>query len=72
MFSDSVLVALIGSVPPTVVALVGLVVSVLNNRKIEVVHKATNSMSDKLVAATRASALQEGHTQGVADEKAKE
>lgn len=40
--------------------------------QIEVVHKATNSMKDDLVALTRSDATQKGHTQGVADQKAKE
>lgn len=69
VMSDTVLVAIIASVPPTIVALVGLVVTILNSRKIEVVHKATNSMADKLVAAAKSDSFQKGHTAGVADEK---
>lgn len=70
MISDIVLVALIGGTAPTLVALAGLVVSLRNNKKIEAVHLATNSMKDALVTTTRSDALQEGRTAGVAQEKA--
>ena len=36
------------------------------------VEKSTNSMKDELVAVTRSDAKQEGITQGVADQKAKQ
>lgn len=67
----AVLIALIASLPPTVAAIVAVVKVQVVAEKVEVVHKATNSLTDRLVNATRADALQEGHTQGVADEKAK-
>lgn len=38
----------------------GLIVSFLNRKKIEIVHKATNSMKDELVALTAKSSFQEG------------
>lgn len=38
----------------------GLIISWLNRRKIETVHKATNSMKDELVALTAKSSFQEG------------
>lgn len=34
------------------------------------IEKATNSMKDALVAVTRSDALQEGHAEGVKDQKA--
>lgn len=68
--SDAVLVAIIAAVPPTVVSLVAVVVALIGNRKIEVVHKATNSMKDQLVAVTKSDSFQKGHAAGVADEKA--
>lgn len=40
--------------------------------KVEVVHKATNSLTDRLVDVTRSDALQEGHSAGVKDQKAAE
>lgn len=39
-------------------------------QKVEIVHKATNSMVDKLVNVTRSDALQEGKAVGKAEEKA--
>ena len=65
--SDPVLLAIIASVPPTLASIAALVVSLRNGRKVEEVHKATNSMKDALVAAAKL----EGHAQGVADEKAR-
>jgi len=51
-----------------VTALGGLFVSIRNARKIEEVHKATNSMKDELVALTR----KDGIAEGIAQEKARE
>lgn len=69
MLSDVVLVAIVAAVPPTIVSLCGLILGVINRNKIELIHKATNSMKDALVEVTRSDALQEGHTAGVKDEK---
>lgn len=68
--SDAVLVALIAAVPPTVVSVVAVVVAMINTRKIEIIHKATNSMKDELVKVTQSDSFQKGHAAGVADEKA--
>lgn len=67
--SDAVVIAVITGLPPTIAAVASLVVSIRNGKKVDEIHKTTNSMSDKLLAVTRSDALQEGHTAGVADEK---
>jgi len=61
--TDAVLVALVTSIPPTTVALVSLVVGIRATRKIENVHRATNSMKDALVALTD----KEAHARGLAE-----
>jgi len=61
--SDAVLVALVTSIPPTAVALVSLIVGIRATRKIEKVHKSTNSMKDALVALTD----KEAHARGLAE-----
>lgn len=65
--SDLVIVALITAVPPTIASVAALIVSIMNGRKVEAVHKATNSMKDALVAAAKL----EGHAAGVAEEQAR-
>lgn len=40
-----------------------------NGREIKAVHKATNSMHDKIVAMTHAEGVAEGRAQQVADDK---
>jgi len=77
--SDTVIVALIATVPPTITAAGALIVSLSTQAKVvdvqktvEVVHKATNSLTDRLVAVTRSDALQEGHTEGVEAQRAKQ
>jgi len=47
----------------------GLIISWSNSRKIEEVHKATNSMKDELVAVTKSDAFQTGITEGRALQK---
>lgn len=69
--SDPVLVALIAGIPPALIALATLVVSLRNSQKVEEVHKATNSMKDALVIATEKEALARGIKQGAEDEKAR-
>ena len=63
--SDPVLIALLASIPPTVVALVSLVVGIRTTRKVEQVHKATNSLTDRLVEVTRT----EAHAAGMLEER---
>lgn len=76
--SDPVAVAIIVAVAPTVTSIGSCMVAVNTSakvdsveQKVEVVHKATNSLTDRLVTVTRSDALQEGHAEGVADEKAR-
>lgn len=45
-------------------AFAAFVQSVHNSRKIEVVHRATNSMKDELVSAVRGEATAEGIAEG--------
>jgi hypothetical protein len=47
--SDDIKVALIVSVPPTILALSTLIVGVRNSRKLDIVHKQTNSNLSKAV-----------------------
>lgn len=68
--SDTVLVALIAATPPTILSAGSLITSLKTQDKVEVIHKATNSLTDRLVAVTRSDALQEGHADGVKDQKA--
>lgn len=49
-----------------------LIVAVVNVFKIEIIHKATNSMKDELVAAVRSSAHAKGMVEGKAEEKTEE
>ena len=51
-----------------VVALCTLCVTLWTNRKVERVHKATNSLTDRLVALTRL----EAHAAGVKEERERE
>ena len=65
--SDPIILALIAGIPPTLASLSALIISLRNGKKVDEVHKATNSMKDALVKA----ALIEGHAAGVAEEKAR-
>ena len=59
--SDTVLVALLSSLPPTLVALAGLVASIRNASKINEVHLSLNSRLTELISAS--------HAQGRQDER---
>ena len=63
--SDTVLIAAIASVTSTIATVCGLIVSILNSRKLEAVHQSTNG----LLAQSRADAKEIGHAEGVAAEK---
>jgi hypothetical protein len=70
--SDQVLIAFAASLAPTLLATATLVVAMRGVRKVEQVarvteevHKATNSLTDRLVETTRTDA----HARGVLDEK---
>lgn len=69
--ATAVLIAAIASLPPTVASIAAVLISLNTQAKVEVVHKATNSLTERLVSVTKSDALQEGHTKGVADEKAR-
>lgn len=68
--SDPVLIALVASLPPTLLALATLVVAFKAAKNIQKVELATNSMKDALVAATEAEALARGIKQGKRQERA--
>lgn len=53
------------AIPPTVASLAALIIALVNRGKIEQIHKATNSMKDQLVEATRAEAMQVGREAGI-------
>lgn len=63
----SIINTFVATLPLTITAIGGLLAVLY---KVEQIHRATNSMKDALVATTRSDALQEGHTAGVAEEKA--
>lgn len=67
----AVMIAAIVAIPPTIGSICAVLISLNTNAKVEVVHKATNSLTEKLVSTTKSDALQEGHSKGVADEKAR-
>ena len=58
--SDAVQIALIISAGPTLVGIVGAIVSLVNGRKLNDIHKSTNSMKDALVAAEKNVSFAEG------------
>lgn len=64
--SDVVLVAIIAAVPPTIMALAGLLVSWGNRRSLAVVHKTTNSLAQR----NEEIAAELGEIKGRAAEKA--
>lgn len=74
--SDTVLIALITGIPPTIASIAALIVSVKtlavsarNSRKLDDVHTATNGMKDALVEATRSEATAVGKAEGVEGER---
>ncbi len=52
--SDAVIIAMIVAIPPTLVALAGLVQSVFNGKKADQIHLLVNSNMDELKADLRA------------------
>lgn len=69
IISDAVLVAILASIPPTLTALAGVILSIRNGRKADHIVMLTNGMSDRLVAVNRSDARQQGVTAGVALER---
>lgn len=71
-------VAIMTGLPATIAAIGALIVALRNGVQVtkntaavEGVHKATNSIKDELVAATRVAALAEGVIRGAAEERAR-
>ena len=61
--TDAVQTALIVSIPPTLLALATLISSLKNSSKLTEVHQATNGISEKLNAASRALGRSEGRAE---------
>lgn len=75
--TDAVQIALIATIPPTVAAIAGIIVSLINKNKlnkqaheIQGVKDATNGMKDELVDVSSKAEHAEGILEGVAKEKA--
>ena len=66
--SDVVLTALIVTAGPTLLGIFNTLMLSKNSKRIEEVHKATNSMKDELVQTTKLAA----HAAGVLEEKTKQ
>lgn len=67
--TDVVQVALIAAVPPSLVALAGMVVSLHNKSKIRELHVTMNSRLDELVRQKGISSFAEGKAVGVETER---
>jgi len=67
--SDPVRIAIIASIGPTLIGLVTVILQYLQGRKIEVVHRATNSLTERLVQTTKTDAHAAGVLEGRAAEK---
>ena len=63
--SEAVQVAIVATSGPTLIGALTLFFQYRQGRKIEVIHKATNSLTDRLVETTRT----EAHAAGVKEEK---
>ncbi len=59
------LALLVSSFATLITAIGSLVIGIRNTRKIELVHKATNSMKDELVRSTAKASEAEGHAAGL-------
>lgn len=79
MPSDTVMLALIATIPPTLTAITGVIIAIKNNNKAAVnsnkldqLHVAVNSRLDQLLAAKESVARAEGNIEGKAEAKAEE
>lgn len=63
--SDTVLLALIATIPPTLMALGALMAAIKANHKVEDLHVAVNSRLTELLDTTRKAAEAKGHLAGV-------
>jgi hypothetical protein len=74
--TETVQIALIATIAPTIAAIAGIVISWLNSRrnsrKIDEVILSTNGMKDELIKTTDLAAQARGHLQGTTDEKARQ
>jgi len=62
--SEPVLIAVIVAMPPTLTGLVGLIVSLVNRKKIDVLHLQINNRMSELLTLAHS----QGHSEGVASE----
>lgn len=62
--SDTVLLALVATVPPTVMALAALVAAIKASHKVENLHVAVNSRLTELLETTRKAAEAKGRLAG--------
>lgn len=67
--SNEIIVALIISVPPSLVALIGLYYGRKNNKDIREVHLSINSRMDDLLKAAKGESKAEGREIGRAENK---
>jgi hypothetical protein len=65
----AIVTGLTTAVPLLATQAVQLIVSLRNTRKINEIKQQTDGLTTALVNVTRSDALQEGHAQGVKDEK---
>jgi hypothetical protein len=66
--TDAVQIAIIAAIPPTLVALTGVILGFLNRGQIAKVHEEVNSRMTEMLKLTRESS----HAQGMKDEKQEE
>lgn len=64
MISDATLATIITTIPVTLASIASLIIAIRNDKKVEAIHKATNSMKDALVASTDKEAFARGLKQG--------
>ena len=62
----TIIVSIITTIPVLITAITGMMIL---SRRIQVIHVATNSMKDALVASTKVASELKGHAQGVKDEQ---
>jgi len=62
--TDTVVVAMIVAVPPTLTALAGAILGIINRQKIHEVHGEINSRMEELLALAKKSSHAEGVIEG--------
>ena len=68
---ESIIIAIIAAIPPTLVALLTLRNSKKNAQAIQEVHLSINSRMDQLLEASKAASNAEGREEGRAENKTK-